>query len=66
MARGAEGTTLPPVVEIARRHGVAAGTAHRAIVLLTTCGLIDVSRRGRRAVVKAYPERHPAHNRGIQ
>lgn len=46
------GDELPTVVELTEAHGVAAGTAHRAIALLKDEGLIEVS-RGRRARVAA-------------
>lgn len=49
------GDSLPTVVEIAERYGVAVGTAHRAFAELKASGLIAVS-RGRRAVVSSYPE----------
>ncbi len=42
---------MPPVVELAREHGVAVGTAHRALTLLKDWGLVDAS-RGRRATVR--------------
>jgi integrase len=44
------GHQLPTVVELAKAHAVAVGTAHRAIALLRNEGLLDVT-RGRRAVV---------------
>jgi DNA-binding GntR family transcriptional regulator len=44
------GDTLPTVTEVAALYNVAVGTAHRAIDLLCTDGLIEVS-RGRRAGV---------------
>jgi integrase len=44
------GDQLPTVAELAARHGVAAGTAHRAIDVLRSEGLVDAS-RGRRSVV---------------
>ncbi|MEU4288984.1 tyrosine-type recombinase/integrase [Kribbella sp. NPDC026596] len=44
------GDVLPPVKDLARRYGVAAGTAHRAIALLAAEGFIRAS-RGRRPVV---------------
>ena len=49
------GDQLPTVAELATRHGVARGTAHRAIDLLRSDGLVDAS-RGRRSVV-AFPSR---------
>lgn len=42
---------LPTVAELAASHNVSAGTAHRAVALLRSEDLIEVS-RGRRAVVK--------------
>lgn len=45
------GDELPTVKQLAQTHGVAAGTAHRAITLLDVWGLIDVT-RGRRAKVR--------------
>jgi len=45
-----EGTELPTVVEMGATHGVSPATAHRAIALLRSEGLVNVS-RGRRAVV---------------
>jgi integrase len=44
------GHQLPTVVELAKAHAVAVGTAYRAIAILRNEGLIDVT-RGRRAVV---------------
>ncbi len=44
------GDELPTVVELAVRHAVAVGTAHRAVDLLRRQGLIEVS-RGRRATI---------------
>jgi len=44
------GDQLPPVAEIAARYEVALSTAHRALAVLSTAGLVEVS-RGRRAVV---------------
>lgn len=44
------GDELPTVAEIAELYSVAVGTAHRAIALLHTERLIEVS-RGRRAKV---------------
>lgn len=46
------GDPLPTVVQIAAAHTVAAGTAHRALSMLKSEGLIDVT-RGRRATVSA-------------
>jgi integrase len=46
------GDHLPTVAELAAKHGVSAGTAHRAIDLLRTEGAVNVS-RGRRARVRA-------------
>lgn len=42
------GDPLPTVIELANEHGVAVGTAHRALALLKAEGRVDV-RRGRRA-----------------
>jgi integrase len=60
------GSTLQPVVQLAREHGVAEGTALRALALLKDWGLVDVS-RGRRATVLATraDERPPAPPAGI-
>lgn len=44
------GELLPTIVEIAATHMVAVGTAHRAVAVLRTEGLVEVA-RGRRAVV---------------
>jgi integrase len=44
------GDQLPTIAELAARHGVAVGTAHRALDLLRSEGLIEVS-RGRRGTV---------------
>jgi integrase len=44
------GDHMPTVAELAARHMVAVGTAHRALALLKNEGLIDVT-RGRRAIV---------------
>ena len=44
------GDHLPTIAELAARHGVAAGTVHRAMDLLRSDGLVDTS-RGRRSVV---------------
>ncbi|MEV0290649.1 tyrosine-type recombinase/integrase [Kribbella sp. NPDC050820] len=44
------GDVLPPVKDLARRYGVAVGTAHRAIALLADEGFIQTS-RGRRPIV---------------
>jgi DNA-binding GntR family transcriptional regulator len=44
------GDQLPTIADLATQHGVAAGTAHRAMDLLRAEGLI-VSSRGRRSVV---------------
>lgn len=38
------GAQLPTIVELASRHSVAAGTAHRALDLLRRQGLVEVSR----------------------
>ncbi|MFI6331980.1 tyrosine-type recombinase/integrase [Micromonospora chersina] len=45
------GDPFPAVVDLARTHGVAVGTAHRAVALLQSEGLISVA-RGRRATVR--------------
>lgn len=45
------GEPIPTAKQLAGHHGVAVGTAHRAITLLKTWDLIEVS-RGRRAVVR--------------
>jgi integrase len=45
---------LPTITDLATRHGVSAGTAHRAIDLLRRQELIKVS-RGRRAMVAHKP-----------
>jgi hypothetical protein len=45
-----EGDELPTVKTLAKRYGVAAGTAHRAIALLSDSAYVRTS-RGRRAVV---------------
>jgi integrase len=50
------GDCLPTVVQIASDHHVSTGTAHRAVAMLASEGLIDVT-RGRRAVVRSE-ERH--------
>ncbi|MFG3418704.1 tyrosine-type recombinase/integrase [Micromonospora sp. NPDC048063] len=44
------GDQLPTVAELAGAHGVSVGTAHRAVGLLTSEGLVNVA-RGRRATV---------------
>jgi integrase len=44
------GDQLPTIAELAARHGVAVGTAHRALDLLRSEGLAEAS-RGRRATV---------------
>jgi integrase len=49
------GDQLPTIAALATRHGVAAGTVHRAIDLLRSDGLVDTS-RGRRSVV-VFPAR---------
>lgn len=51
-----EGNNLPSIKEIVAGHHVSAGTAHRAMELLKTWGLIT-SNRGRRAVVIRAPGR---------
>jgi integrase len=45
------GNQLPTIADLAARHGVAVGTAHRALDLLRSEGLVEVS-RGRRATVR--------------
>jgi integrase len=52
--RLAPGDQFPTIVELAARFGVAAGTAHRAMALLASEGLISVA-RGRRAMVERAP-----------
>lgn len=49
------GAELPTNKAIMVRYNVAAGTAHRAVSLLGTWGLVDVA-RGRRAVVVDQPD----------
>ncbi|MCA1604683.1 MAG: tyrosine-type recombinase/integrase, partial [Acidobacteria bacterium] len=49
-----DGSALPTVKELCNRFTVSAGTANRAVALLRTWGLIDVS-RGHRAVVLPRP-----------
>ncbi len=44
------GDQLPTLVDLADRYGVAEGTAHRAVALLSADGAIEVS-RGKRAIV---------------
>jgi integrase len=46
------GEELPTMAQIAAKHTVAVGTAHRAVALLANEGLVEIA-RGRRAVVKA-------------
>lgn len=46
------GEPLPTGKELAKTYGVAAGTAQRAVTLLSSWGLIEVN-RGQRAVVRA-------------
>jgi integrase len=48
------GDQLPTVVQLAAEFTVAAGTAHRAMALLASEGLITVT-RGKRAVIAATP-----------
>ena len=48
------GAALPTGKQLAAAHGVATGTAQRAVTLLRTWGLIDVS-RGQRATVVQQP-----------
>ena len=52
--RLAPGSFLPTTNELAAAHSVSIATSHRAIALLKSEGLIEVS-RGRRAVVRAAP-----------
>jgi integrase len=52
--RLARGSFVPTTNELATAYNVSIATSHRAIALLNTEGLIEVS-RGRRAVVKAVP-----------
>lgn len=47
-----DGDAVPTEKQLAAEHGVAAGTAHRAMELLKTWGLVKAS-RGHRAVVTA-------------
>jgi DNA-binding transcriptional regulator YhcF (GntR family) len=47
----ADGEELPTVKDLAQRYGVAVGTAHRAIALLSDSGYVRAS-RGRRAIVE--------------
>ncbi|MCA1704491.1 MAG: tyrosine-type recombinase/integrase, partial [Actinobacteria bacterium] len=49
------GGPLPTGKELAKTYGVATGTAQRAVTLLSSWGLIEVS-RGQRAVVRAVSE----------
>ncbi len=49
------GDCLPTVVQLAAEHHVSTGTAHRAVAMLFSEGLIDVT-RGRRAVVRSNVE----------
>ena len=49
------GAELPTNKALMERFNVAAGTAHRAVSLLGTWGLVDVA-RGRRAAVIGQPE----------
>jgi hypothetical protein len=51
----ADGDHLPTGKELAAEFGVATATAQRAVILLQTWGLVEVS-RGRRAVVRSAPE----------
>ncbi|HEY6424224.1 MAG TPA: tyrosine-type recombinase/integrase [Pseudonocardiaceae bacterium] len=44
------GSALPTHKQLAEQHGISAGTAHRVIAMLTSEGLVEVS-RGRRAIV---------------
>ena len=48
------GDQLPTLVELARRYAISDATAHRAVGLLHSEGLVEVS-RGRRAIVTARP-----------
>ena len=47
----AHGTPIPSRKELATTYNVAVGTAHRAIVLLASWGLVE-NRRGHRAIVR--------------
>lgn len=47
------GDEIPTIAELASRHGVAVGTAHRAIDLLRSEGIVEAS-RGRRARVAPH------------
>lgn len=49
------GDLVPTTAELAAAHSVSVATAHRALALLSAEGLVEVS-RGRRAVVKDWPE----------
>lgn len=56
----AHGEPAPPVKELAAEHGVSVGTAHRAIELLETWGLLTLASCGRRRIVVA-PEGQSSH-----
>lgn len=53
-----DGDPAPTEKQVAQAHGVAAGTAHRAMQLLNTWGLVTAT-RGRRAVVQAPAANEP-------
>ena len=57
------GDYLPTIKDIRERYKVSAGTAHRAIALLTSAGLVTAS-RGRRATVahEGYSQDHQYQN----
>jgi integrase len=55
------GAELPTNKALMERFNVAAGTAHRAVSLLGTWGLVEVA-RGRRAVVISQPDVEPHEN----
>ncbi|MGH3825238.1 MAG: tyrosine-type recombinase/integrase [Pseudonocardiaceae bacterium] len=48
------GSALPTHKQLAQQHGIAASTAHRVTALLSSEGLVEVS-RGRRAIVIRQP-----------
>ncbi|HET9254977.1 MAG TPA: GntR family transcriptional regulator, partial [Pseudonocardiaceae bacterium] len=48
------GSALPTHKQLAEQHGIAASTAHRVTALLSSEGLVEVS-RGRRAIVIQRP-----------
>nr|WP_243639981.1 winged helix-turn-helix domain-containing protein [Micromonospora sp. MW-13] len=47
------GDQVPAVTELAAAHGVSVGTAHRALALLTSEGLVSVARHRRATVAGA-------------